>query len=261
MSLNARKTVTLSDLSQTCTNSTDPDLINTGPITDDGWNGYNMGRHHFPDFAYVPYLMTGRYYYLEEEQYLATYMLGYRQGCVGESWMRQGSAGYFNDGETRGNAWSYRSTIYAAAVSPDGSPEKAYYEDKLLNNIAKDEGRHNLTCSIPAKQSHCTWGHDNAMYPTGPSPLGIWDEGNSGLVGSPVKTDGSVKQGYAPWQQHFMVESLGAARDFGYKTDGLLQYMASYYFNQLLNPVVSPYLIEVYLYPTILTATNDWIQT
>jgi hypothetical protein len=262
VSINARKTVTLSELEN------DPvqcggnaaDKINTRPLSQDGINYYNLGRHHIPDVAYVPYLMTGRYYYLEELQYEAAYIVGFKQGCYGENWERHGEDGYFNDSETRGNAWSYRTTAYAAFLSPDGSPEKAYFEDKLLNNIAKDEGRQNLPCDIPGKQAHCDWGRKNQLPSTGASPLGFWDEGNAGLVDGPVKTDGSVSKATSPWMENFVVLALGAARDFGYPTGALLRFHSKRLFNQLLNPKTSPYLVESYRMATILSMTNDWIR-
>ena len=263
ISVNARRTMTLSELNfntASCGSAYASDMINTGPISDDGWGGYNLGRHHMPDVGYVPYLLTGRYYYLELMQLQAGYTVAWRSGCYGESYQRQGDAGYFNDSETRGDAWSYRTVAYAAFLSPDGSPEKAYFEDKLLNNIAKDEGRHNLANSTPTKLSHWTWGRDNRMYVTGPSPLGVWDEGNSGLVSAPVKTDGSVKQATSLWMQHFVVAALGTARDMGYPTDNLLRFMAKHTFGQLLNPATTPYLIESYRFGTIVSGTNDWIR-
>jgi hypothetical protein len=194
VSINARRTVATSDLTD---NPADcggyaADKINTGAVSDGGMDYYNRGRHHIPDVAYVPYLVTGQHYYLEELQFEAAYILAYRQGCYGESWERHGEDGYFNDSETRGNAWAYRTTAYAAFISPDGSPEKAYFEDKLLNNIAKDEGRHNLPCDVVGKQAHCDWGRKNQLSAKGASPLGVWDEGNAGLVDPPVRTDGSV---------------------------------------------------------------------
>src|SRR5262249_41301455 len=153
VSINARRTLTTSDLNSSpadC-NGYAIDKINTGIVSDGGVGFYNRGRHHIPDVAYVPYLVTGQYYYLEELQFEAAYILGYKQGCYGESWERHGEDGYFNDSESRGNAWSYRTTAYAAFISPDGSAEKTYFEDKLLNNIAKDEGRHNLPCDVEGK--------------------------------------------------------------------------------------------------------------
>jgi len=262
VSINARRTVATSDLNSNpaeCGGYA-ADRINTGPLTNDGMSFYNLARHHIPDVAYVPYLITGRYYYLEELQFEAAYILGYKQGCYGENWERHGESGYFNDSETRGDAWAYRTTAYAAFISPDGSPEKAYFEDKLLNNIAKDEGRHNLPCDVPGKQADCAWGRKNQLPLFGASPLGFWDEGNSGLVDAPVKRDGSVAEATSPWMENFVAAALGAARDFGYPAGALLRFQARRLFNQLLNPETSPYLVEAYRTATILSATKDWIR-
>jgi hypothetical protein len=265
VSLNARQTVTLGQLdmdpASNCGSQYAADGIYTGTISSDNWPFYDMGRHHMPDVAYVPYLMTGQYYYLEELQMEAAYMVGYRVGCIGDSWMRQGNTGYFNDSEVRGDAWAYRTTAYAAFISPDGTPEKAYFEDKLLNNITKDEGKLGLPVSVSAKQAHWDWGKTNQMYLTGASPLGLWDSGDPDFAkGFAVKQDGSVKTGTTPWEVYFVTASMGMARDFGYPTDNLLKHQAKFMFNVLRNPAVSPYLIEVYHTAAILNATNDWIR-
>ena len=264
VSVNARKTVSLGQLdlpTTDCGSEYAPDKINTLTFAYDGWDFYSLGRHHMPDVAYLAYLLSGRYYYLEELQMEAAYFIGWRPGCYGPFWMRQGDAGYFNDGEPRADAWSFRTTAYAAFLSPDGSPEKSYFEDKLLNNIAKEEGRHDLALSVPSKNTHWTWGKNNPSWQTGPSPLGMWDSGSPAYVGSPIRTDGSVLQATAPWQYHFILISLGVARDFGYPTDTLLRYMGKSVFNLLLNPATKPYLIESYVLPTILASSNDWIQS
>jgi hypothetical protein len=265
VSVNARKTVTLSQLNLDpvdCGPQYAVDGLKIGAISDDGWGFYDLGRHHMPDVAYVPYLMTGHYYYLEELQFEAAYAVAWKVGCLDENWQRHGDAGYFNDGETRGNAWSYRTVAYAAFISPDGSPEKVYFEDKLLNNIVKDEGRLGLTNSVPAKQTHWDWGKTNQQYVTGPSPLGLWQEGEVEFVkNAPIKQDGSVARALPLWQQYFVTCSLGMARDFGYPTDPILNYSAKQMFGQLLHPSTVPYLVELYQYASIVTATNDWIPS
>ena len=141
VSVNARKTVSLRELSLTCGSAYTADEIHTGNITTEAGA---ITRSHMPDVAYVPYLMTGRYYYLEELQYWAAYSVANRTGCYGEAWMRQGDSGYLNDSQIRGDAWGFRTLAYGAFLSPDGSPEKAYFEDKLLNNVAKWEGAHGV---------------------------------------------------------------------------------------------------------------------
>ncbi|MGA2260987.1 MAG: Ig-like domain-containing protein, partial [Acidobacteriota bacterium] len=89
VSINARPTIVLSQL---VTNDTAPaDKINTGTISDDGWP---FDSTHWPDLAYIPYLFSGRFYYLEEMQYQAGF-------AVGWYYNRPGNTGYFR-GETRG---------------------------------------------------------------------------------------------------------------------------------------------------------------
>jgi len=264
ISVNARRTVTLSDLpvgAGACGSEYAADQINLGTTSADGWTDYNLGRHHMPDVGYAAYLMSGRYFYLEQLQLQAAYTIAWKIGCYTLNYPRQGHNGYFNDSEVRGDAWSYRTLIYAAFISPDGTPEKAYFEDKLLNNIAKDEGSHNLTLSVPSKQSHWDWGHANQMFVGGPSPLGLWSAGNSGLVSPPVVTNGTVAQATSPWMEHFVLSALGMGRDMGFPTDNMLKFMAKHLFNQVLNPATSPILIEGYRTASILTATNNWIQT
>jgi hypothetical protein len=264
VSINARRAVELDDIAadtaNDCGSQFAGDKINTGKVTDDGMGYYNLTRTHIPSGPYTPYLLTGQYYYLEELQYEAAYIVGFKQGCNSLAWHRQLDWGIFNDSETRGDAWSYRTLAYAAFISPDGSPEKAYFEDKLLNNLAKDEGRHDLTCDISGKEKYCEWGRKKQLASVGASPLGIWSEGNDGQVGPPVKTDGSVAEATSPWMENFVVLSLGVARDFGYPSEALLRFSSKRLFNQLLNSRTSPYLVEAYHFATILSSTKDWIR-
>lgn len=257
VSINARPTVTLGQLDMII-DPTDA-IAGFDQVSFNGFDFYARGRHHMPDTAYIPYIMTGRYYYLEQLQLQAAYIIGWRVGGSTESWMRQGSNGFFNGGETRGVAWSYRTTSYAAFISPENSPEKEYFEDKLLNTIACDEGKRNIPLSSSVRFSQWSFGKSNPTWDTGPSPLGFWEPGISDYVQAPIKTDGSVLMAGAPWQNNFVMSALGVSRDFGYPTGRLLEYMARYMFNQLLNPATTPYLIDRYINATILS-TNDWIQ-
>jgi hypothetical protein len=46
-----------------------------GMFSSGGWA--TQGCDHWLDFAYTPYLLTGRYYFLEEEYFSASYCLGH----------------------------------------------------------------------------------------------------------------------------------------------------------------------------------------
>ncbi len=85
---------------------------------------------HQPSLAYVPYLVTGDYYYLEEACYWANF-------CLLATWNhpRQDAQGILS-GQVRGNAWALRNIADAASVATDGDPEAAYFDEKIRNNIA-----------------------------------------------------------------------------------------------------------------------------
>jgi len=57
-----------------------------------------------------------------------------------------------------------------------------------------------------------------------------------------------------------MAYSLGMARDFGYDTVSLLQFISKRFINQCLNPGTDHILVEAYRYPTKLTSTGTWIK-
>ncbi len=263
VSVNARRTVSLSDLGTDtdCGEAYRPDRIHTGIATSDGWE---TTRDHMPDTAYLAYLLTGRFYYLEELQYQAAFIIAHKIGCYTSgaqlAYNRQGHRGYLHDTQLRGDAWGFRTLAYAAALSPDETPEKAYFEDKLRNNIAAWEGEHDLPLSDPSRLADWTWARTYRLDPRGASPLGIWQDGPA-FVQPPLYTDGRLKTAASPWEENFLLAALGMARNLGYSTDGLLRFMARPRLNLLLNPAANPYLIAEYRWPGKLSTTGSWIQT
>jgi hypothetical protein len=266
ISINARKSVSLSPSSLTvnCGGASSGDLINTGTITTDNWA---VDGSHQPDTGYVSYLMTGRYYYLEQLQLEAAYNLGLTLGCSQQVWNRWGDTGYMNDAELRGSAWRFRTVAYAAFISPDGEPEQDYFTDKLENNIALQEGERNLPLSYGAKLSHWTWGNENRLggldnfsNESGISPLKMWMDRSPGFVQDPLRTDGFLESGLSPWEEHFLLVSFGMARQFGFKTNSLLRFMAEPRFNMLLDPASSRYHLQRYRWPAKKASTSDWVD-
>jgi len=255
VSVNARVRVTLSDLSQTCTDGIGADQIKTNAISDDGWV---TTRDHMPDVAYIPYLFSGQFYYLESLQLQAAFIVGWKLGCTEEAYNRQGDEGFLHDTELRGDAWAFRTLSYAAFISPDGSPEKAYFEDKLLNNIAEWEGSHDVPLSTPARRKEWEFGHAQRRDSQGISPLGSWADRGEEFVQGPLKK--TAKGGASPWEENFLVNVLGVARQFGYPTSGLLQFATRRLVNQVLNPATYPEYLEAYRYPTK-NAAGRWIST
>jgi len=94
-------------------------------------NPFTHDKAHQPSFAYLPYLITGEYYLLEELQFWANYnMLDTNPGYRGFD------KGTFS-GQVRGQAWSIRELARAAYITPDAHPLKAYFVSKVENNISR----------------------------------------------------------------------------------------------------------------------------
>src|SRR5271157_4653972 len=160
----------------------------------------------------------------------------------------------------RDTAWSFRSLAYGAFVSPDGTPEQAYFTDKLRNNIALQEGEHGLTLNItdtPDRTIAYNYGKTTAgsSQASNPSPLGAWgidpaseiyaQHGNQNNV-----NPNTLSKAGSMFQEAFLTCSLGLVRQLGVAdTKPLLQFLAKRYLHTLLDPNVNDYLIEQYVCP------------
>ena len=236
------------------------DQINTGTITD-SFGLYNAGPTHFPEAYYDSYLLSGRYFYLEGLQMTASYLLGWGQGCSDATYQHYGANGLFYRGEDRGLAWAYRTVENAAFISPDGQPEQAYFIDKLQNNIAVDEGAHNLTLDIPAKTAQYALGQgvftdtflNSATNTQTTSPLYLWRSGSCGLVteSGGITNSVGVATAIQPWEQNFLRTVFGYGRDMGLGTGALEQFLAGWALHQLLDPTAGggPSNIKQYSFP------------
>jgi hypothetical protein len=85
---------------------------------------------HMGSFAYIPYLVTGDFYHLEEAWFWANY-------CLLAQWNapRQDARGLMSD-QVRGNAWGLRNIGDAAFIAGDADPEGKYFAEKIHNNMA-----------------------------------------------------------------------------------------------------------------------------
>lgn len=96
---------------------------------------------HQPAFAYIPYSITGDYFYLEELQFWAAWNLYTMNPGMSN---RYAERGITTHGQVRGQAWNLRSMAQAAAITPDDHPLKAtsiyFYQNNLsrLNELYTD---------------------------------------------------------------------------------------------------------------------------
>jgi hypothetical protein len=138
---------------------------------------------HQPSLAYVPYALTGDFFYLEELQFWANYNL-----LQHHPYYREFEKGLFKPDQVRGQAWSLRELGYVAYITPDAHPLKAYFTQKLNNNIAW------YTAEYPNK--------------TSANPLGFIANGYA--IGY------ENGRGVAPWQDDFFTWTIGHLVDMGF---------------------------------------------
>jgi hypothetical protein len=91
---------------------------------------YTPEASHHPSIAYLPYLITGDYYLMEELAFWSNWVLFY-----GPADRHGGAQGLVVWDQVRGQAWALRTLAQGAYLLPDAYPMKAYFNQKLLNNI------------------------------------------------------------------------------------------------------------------------------
>jgi hypothetical protein len=95
-----------------------------------GTTGIELDTSHEPDLGYVPFLLTGDPYALEELQFTVTY------NVIKQPFAYRGS---FNiTGAVRAHAWALRTLVNAATATPDAVPAwlkpRAYFKKMLDAN-------------------------------------------------------------------------------------------------------------------------------
>jgi hypothetical protein len=226
---------------------------------------------HHPAMVYIPYLLSGDWYYLEEAQFWASFGLAWV--APGEcNWCRGNSLGYiYGSTEPRAEAWSLRSLAEAAFISEDGTPEKAYFEAKLQNNIAAREGKLDVRngtyydprpeCKAPCTASAWRYGRDNPGWGI-PNPLHFAETGANGALRDPLINYEVTKSEGTPWQQHYLHVAIGHIRDLGYaEIEPQRKALAENLIAQVLSPDYNPYLAAAYRMPLVSKATGNFFTT
>ena len=151
---------------------------------------YSPDSAHQPSMAYVPYLVTGDHYYLEELQFWANWnMLRSNPGYRGQG------KGWVTPDQVRGQAWSLRTLGQVAYVTPDAHPMKRYFLDRIKDNLDRY----------------------NAVFTNGnPNALGVID-GSAGAPPSAYTTPSGPSTGLAPWQDDFFTWSTGYLAELGFE--------------------------------------------
>lgn len=91
---------------------------------------YTHDSSHQPSFAYLPYLLSGDYYYLEELHFWANYNM-----LQAHPEYRDFEKGLLIWDQVRGQAWSLRTLGQAAYITPDNHPLKDYFVKRVGYNL------------------------------------------------------------------------------------------------------------------------------
>lgn len=212
---------------------------------------WHVDRAHQASFAYIPYLITGEYYYLEEMYYWAGYDLA--ASNFHQEWGRDYTKGLLRD-QVRGEAWAIRNIADAAALAPDEDIEKVYFENKVVNNIQawRDEKIHN-----PSTHPLHTWGYISCRERDGgrstDALIGCTQNPKTGTGSASYENIYPVRHTSLPWQDDFMLLCLQHLLELGYPAQDLHRWIGEYAINRFTHPDVNPYNGASYRYPATYT--------
>ncbi|MBN9371664.1 MULTISPECIES: hypothetical protein [unclassified Hydrogenophaga] len=86
---------------------------------------------HQGSYAYIPYLVTGDAFYLDEMMFWAAWNV-----AANDPYYRQQGKGLLMPEQVRGQTWGARSLAEAAFATPDNHPMNGYFDTMLSNNMA-----------------------------------------------------------------------------------------------------------------------------
>ncbi len=215
-----------------------------------GGNAPTWDVAHSPSVGYMAYLITGRFYFMEEVQFATTanYL-----GNGDNDFLRTGSKGLVQTStdawQTRSCAWDWRARVQALAVTPDDDTAlRAEFIASVEANIDHFHGRY------VAQQNN---------------PYGWIAPGESGY-------DGTTALG-APWQQDFVTAAFGYSLGLGLPLSATAVTRLAAFFQWKAKSVVSrlgprgafwyinaaPYMVRISAakYPDYVRGTGPWFAT
>jgi len=284
VSINARTQISLFDVRETvnrCNTNYTADYINYGGAGENT-GAWGLDTSHWPNIALASYLTTGQYHYYEAQMMQSANALGNSPGTracaqpTANSTLRMGSLGYWYLGDERGTNWLKRENLYGAFFAVDGSPEKAYFLDKLNANLAIEEALHGIPNDIgPEYAAAYAFGQSSRCNGIGYcpaslfSPLGVWNAYSGAysvdgqITGSFFQT-GSGKPipqaADANFQAAFSALMVGVAYDMGFTSSALPQYAMKRYIHLTQDPTANIYTLADYVFPTT-DVNGNWFTS
>jgi hypothetical protein len=159
---------------------------------------------HQPGFAYLPYLVTGDAYYLEELEFWAMY-----DAFNSNPGYRENAKGLVKSDQVRGQAWALRTLGEAAYIVPDADPLKAEFRRIVKHNL--------------------DW--YNAEY------TDKRDANKLGFIANGAAFAYNNGTGVAPWQDDFFTAAVGHLAELGFAEAGrLLAWKAGFPIRRMTAP-------------------------
>jgi hypothetical protein len=143
---------------------------------------------HQPSLSYVPYLLSGRHYYLDELEFQAA-------KNVASANCGYGCAVAVNE-QIRGQAWGLREIANAAFLVPDDDPMKAYFKSQFDLN---------MDALVSAHVHDFSHGELYGAYAGNPNITAPWQEGFYITVLSMIAQRGDPRAvGVIQWMGNFV---------------------------------------------------------
>lgn len=203
----------------------------TTNVTNTGWgNDQNsIDSAHQPETAFIPYIVTGDPYYLDQMHLIAAWdVFCLNPGSRGPS----GSNGVAGS-QTRSIAWTMRTRQNFAWACPDADVAKSVYTSFNNDHYAAWEGMFNITTGAFNGNSLWNWGASNLRsgyfggtvpplkgFPANESDAFYYQ--NGGLFTN------SCSAAIATWQLGFLVMSLTLGKKQGFSTSALVTHLAQW---------------------------------
>jgi hypothetical protein len=196
----------------------------------------NFDSSHQPGLYYLPYLLTGDFYYLEGLHFWCAWN-AYNSNCAYRGYEK----GLVTPDQMRGQGWSLRTLAECAAITPDDWPTKQQY--------------------VYWYESNMKWYLDTYLDATNPiyaNQLGII---TNGAVVYPINGVGST--GIAPWQDDFFTQALGHSVELlGYDSAKcLLKWKAKFQVGRMIGDGVCQMDAAVYSLGVRSTATSPYFAS
>ena len=165
---------------------------------------YDPDTSHQPNLAYLPYLVTGDYYYLEELQFW-----GMWSAFASHPEYRKHDKALVMSDQVRGQAWTLRTLVQAAYITPDAHPLKSHFAKFVDDNLNWFNATYATNTQTSNAMGVLTNGYALSYY------------GSSGI---------------APWQDDFFTSVIGHALELGFtKAEPLLRFKIKFPIDRMIS--------------------------